>query len=94
MAVKYNSIAPSEIRTPPNNGQRPRSQCVRYSEVPLYCVNYHVFAEQFNVSSSGTAKSGRGKVIRGRGRKNFARASILLKQSCSTLQSLLTAPTN
>ena len=27
---------PSEIRTPPNNGQRPRSQCVRYSEVPLY----------------------------------------------------------
>ena len=38
MAVKYNSIAPSEIRTPPNNGQRPRSLCVRYSEVPLYII--------------------------------------------------------
>ena len=43
MAVKYNSIAPSEIRTPPNNGQTPRSQCVRYSEVPLYSTMSLVF---------------------------------------------------
>ena len=40
MAVKYNSIAPSEIRTPPNNGQTSCSKCVRYSEVPLYITHY------------------------------------------------------
>ena len=52
MAVNYNSIAPSEIRTPPNNGQRPRSQYVHYSEVPLYIhVLYNLHGTNWIVKS-------------------------------------------
>ena len=60
MLEGYNSIAPSEIRTPPNNGQRTRSQCVRYSEVPLYI--YYMGLVTFTTVDVGHVMNTRSKV--------------------------------